>query len=840
MAADKVLARINTKDFEVARLKLLAFIGLYHPEHTIDIDKGRREIYEGLERMKSTGELSTLPGLFESDWWKTRLSQDLNVVIGSMKPESIIESLVNRTNLRNLRVWQEMMFATTQLGALSLELNPAAIRRADMNRCEAKLNRGARLLEDGNQRLNNALEKLHELSQLARALVGHYGITEKTYQNMVKELYLIAPREIEEETREESFFAEDWLKISTSNFDKRGLFPLLLALKNHPENKVNIYSEIEDLLTSSGTRASALTNEQESATLRTPLHLAAALNDEALVKLLINADARMDIQDSEGASCWQYASKKLRALIKMRILCQAETTELGFSFNRTFGLFEKAAAAVDTLEENSDEEVAIIQGPTGTGKSTFINASMGVDYHEDIGDYGENIVVPNDDSIPEVAKTSSGEESETLLPAIFVLPSNDFGLIDMPGFGETRGKPELICSGVVTQLIFQQMKQIKAIVMMCPLDEIKPRFEKLRQMFENVGGLFTDLSDEEIESHICLIITKTALDSKATVVARLQRWMESSEYADINVSSPAPKRAAFRILRALIQNPEAIHVVDVTKRASVNGVLTYLRTRPLFDNTSLTPVDTTDALTLFKQVLSSFEKLRRQLEEQVSNHQAALAQCILNAMPTDEQIDISEELSLLLEGLEATVIPEEETLKNGIKDFLSAVQIYGELVESVQAILRYWRISLTEFMPEDVICADSIYTLAQKTEEGVLALDMNIDFFEKIDGMAKRLEISGSKLSADEYETDDEDLRQLNNETAEYIRSHRISASVDDSDDEADVSLWVKTDSKPGKRVLNLPSRILEREVEFISFFADRGRKLDREVGTISTQLKLI
>ena len=409
----------------------------------------------------------------------------------------------------------------------------------------------------------------------------------------------------------------------------------------------------------------------------------------------------------------------------------------------------------------------------------------------------------------------------------------------MPGFGETRGKPELICSGVVTQLIFQQMKQIKAVVMMCSLEEIKPRFEKLRQMFETVGGLFTNLSDEDLQSHICLIITKAGLDSKATVVARLQRWIESSEYADINASSPAPKRAAFRILHALTQNPEAIHVVDVTQRASVDGVLTYLTNRPSFDNTALTPVDTTDALTLFKQVLSSFEKVRRQLEEQVANHQAALAQCILNAMPTDEQIDLSEELSLLLEELETTSIPEEEILKHNIKDFLSAVQTYEEIVESVHAILRYWRTSLVGFMPDDVICADSLYTIAQKAEEGLLALDMNVDFFEKIDDMAKRLNIFYSKRSPDEYETDDDDLQELNNETAEYMHSHRI-ASVDDSDDEADEIVWIKTDPKPGRRVLSLSSQILGREAAFISFFADRGRKLDREGEKISTQLKLI
>ena len=204
-------------------------------------------------------------------------------------------------------------------------------------------------------------------------------------------------------------------------------------------------------------------------------------------------------------------------------------------------------------------------------------------------------MVPSLHSKPEVFTTNHDTISETLFPSAHLTEDGVTALVDMPGSGDTRGKPELICGGVVDQLTYQQLETLKGIGMVCPLYELQSsKLTGLRTLFENIGMMFQGIPDDVMKQHLFLVLTKTTEGYQAsTAVHMLQKWMNSREYLNVNEASDPRQWAVKRVLSILTSKPDAVLVLDATSKTSIESLNTKIAAMPTIESNQLkfpTPV----------------------------------------------------------------------------------------------------------------------------------------------------------------------------------------------------------------------------------------------------------
>lgn len=310
---------------------------------------------------------------------------------------------------------------------------------------------------------------------------------------------------------------------------------------------------------------------------KTPLHYAAACGNLEIVRLLLRYDADATQKDKTGLSPIDTVPANaplVQALLATRGEWQAK--EIDFSINRTTALIEEAVKHMQPIQKSPAPGVLFI-GKTGSGKSTLVNYLMGIEYQTAYSEDGSIYVVPTQGK--EFTATSHGFISQTLYPIICHNTATQSQLVDMPGFNDTRGKPEEICAGVSTLLLAERFKAIKAIVLVCrDSDLYDPKLDGIRETFEKAGRMLL-ANPKAATQPISLVITapdpKRYQQGYGAILKRLQNWKET-EFA----TAVEPKQHAIKLILDNLLTQKNILAIDVCDSRGRKQFYTLLANLP--------------------------------------------------------------------------------------------------------------------------------------------------------------------------------------------------------------------------------------------------------------------
>lgn len=108
------------------------------------------------------------------------------------------------------------------------------------------------------------------------------------------------------------------------------------------------------------------------------------------------------------------------------------------------------------------EDITLVMGDTGVGKSTCINYLLGCDMVRN----GRNIEVSSHSKMPEVVKIGHGYDSKTFMPEVKSIPNNPLFFCDTPGFYDTRSPDLRIANAVNIRTIFSLAKSVKILLLL--------------------------------------------------------------------------------------------------------------------------------------------------------------------------------------------------------------------------------------------------------------------------------------------------------------------------------------------------------------------------------------
>lgn len=306
-----------------------------------------------------------------------------------------------------------------------------------------------------------------------------------------------------------------------------------------------------------------------------PLHQAVANADLNMVKVLLSFDASTEAKVQEK-SVEEYAKelmesyprddrfKWIYALVKSRGRWQSTIAkEQGLLFSRSMKAVEDM---VDKIEGVAEQIGFLFFGATGEGKSTFVNYLTGVNYEPQVTN-GIKQVIP---LRREIVRTGNSTTSETLYPQV-IKWKNQQVLVDLAGFGDTRGTTEEICAAASITLLTKQLHAIQSLFLVCSWDSLKDsRMLKYREAAHHIGTMIS--ADLRTAENVILVITKPK--SKTTVefvkqrlldLKRAENWSNLKQINRNEVSEDIWKKYCLKnVTEAILSSEERILLTDVT------------------------------------------------------------------------------------------------------------------------------------------------------------------------------------------------------------------------------------------------------------------------------------
>lgn len=500
----------------------------------------------------------------------------------------------------------------------------------------------------------------------------------------------------------------------------------------------------------------------------------------------------------------------------------------------------------------------LFMGRSGVGKSTSVNACLGVDYQLAENDTGFTIVKPIHDDVVEPAKVSHEEESETLVPQLFMAHEDaDYCLIDTAGFLDNRGKAFQISNGIAMQALATHLQEVKGIVITVEERDVEdPKYLLLGMVLAQVGRLLPEFK-EGINNHVVLEITKPSGRLTPTqLLTRLKAWAKKSYPAGASLSPE--QQAIQRALSYVTQSEENIAFVDVTNRESVSAFRETLDQLPVSDIDLFDFTPSSDNITLIKTLIQRLIDVKHELEIKRLTHQQAIQHIAANALDQCAA-SLPEAYNNAFNDIDA--LSEIDQL---MKEQSAIVTTITGAIGSMQSLLKPNR-----HVPSSLVSGDA-ETIGLALLETHTELEFNQTLFEDISYIAELFSIkatqadkshsrffsrapqhaaeSSAGIDRTGYETDRESEKKLNRDSKAYCHTHTVAVDVDsddDSDDEAEEKpAWVRSEKlfgeeAIGQRILRKKFSSLAKDPRFFSFLRKEGHHLINEDETLVAQLPL-
>lgn len=159
------------------------------------------------------------------------------------------------------------------------------------------------------------------------------------------------------------------------------------------------------------------------------------------------------------------------------------------------------------------EDVVLVVGNTGAGKSTTVNLLSGIkhEYVRDKKDRKE-FLQPLPDQKPAPARVGHGLKSQTLYPQ--VIRSDNITFIDCPGYDDNRDDDQGVCAALGVPLASQYTKRVRAVMVVIEWQQLYERRNNtsfrllshtLTRLFKNFSSL---ASSDGRESTLIFAITR--------------------------------------------------------------------------------------------------------------------------------------------------------------------------------------------------------------------------------------------------------------------------------------------------------------------------------------------
>lgn len=213
------------------------------------------------------------------------------------------------------------------------------------------------------------------------------------------------------------------------------------------------------------------------------------------------------------------------------------------------------------LDEAHQQELVILIGPTGAGKSTLVNYCLGTRYQR-TGIAGFDAHVVYQTGTHEKATVGSNNvQSQTLTPGIYVLPSKSFRLADLSGFGETRGNQTAILSNVMSQILIQRARGIRKILLTLDVDSmISARGNHLNDAFILLKRILGSVSDQALSN---VIFAFSKLPSSVSARNVIERFIQPKSNIDTTRAFTKDEQTVQTVCRYLVNHPAQTLAVDV-------------------------------------------------------------------------------------------------------------------------------------------------------------------------------------------------------------------------------------------------------------------------------------
>ena len=357
--------------------------------------------------------------------------------------------------------------------------------------------------------------------------------------------------------------------------------------------------------------------------------------------------------------------------------CQKETESLGFSFQRTQELLTQVVSHFNALPKTEAPAVLFI-GQTGAGKSTAVNRLLGVEgYHKET--VKRKTIVHTEQR--EHVKTNHGKKSETPFPNMFLSSDSSYYLVDMPGYGDTGGKPERISHGISTQWLKKRFLELKGIVIVCEENDINSsRCQLLRDTLENAGRMICRMPPEQASKHVRFAVTKS---EKMNVDDIFEELKDLKEELNVSRTEDDTDHYIAIALSALTRSKKQIILLDVTDPESVAQMhQTINKMRPR-DATSFNFSHESPEFSLLMKVVQIILDVKAEREQGIQQRRDALASLYKTEL-VKQLVALDMSNDTITQECEALLLSSDPIECSSIERFIDLMKLHSELVEKLK------------------------------------------------------------------------------------------------------------------------------------------------------------
>ncbi len=196
---------------------------------------------------------------------------------------------------------------------------------------------------------------------------------------------------------------------------------------------------------------------------------------------------------------------------------------------RTMELLKDAYVHINNIENNN---LILMMGNTGSGKSTSISFLMGAPLEEFSNQVGEKVVrvAEGHEIYPKIGQSIG--TSETIYTQGFKIPEIESMLGDCPGFNDTRGGDYELCTNLSIDQSIRKAKGIHSIVIVLPANAfLVDRGNIVMELLNTVQQRFPktlDASQPGNNARVYLLVTKQN-QAQSEVVKMLKNGMRFLE-----------------------------------------------------------------------------------------------------------------------------------------------------------------------------------------------------------------------------------------------------------------------------------------------------------------------
>lgn len=123
-------------------------------------------------------------------------------------------------------------------------------------------------------------------------------------------------------------------------------------------------------------------------------------------------------------------------------------------------LKEKLAESFEEIKTSAGQDIHLVIGKTGAGKSTTVNYLIEYPLKRVRGGKAGAI----DDANPPPAEMGDSAEAVTFYPAPYSNPKHNNTYVDCPGFCDNRGEEERVCVSLSTESVVHKSKSVRSII----------------------------------------------------------------------------------------------------------------------------------------------------------------------------------------------------------------------------------------------------------------------------------------------------------------------------------------------------------------------------------------